>query len=412
MLPYGRPFVRKFTKSEAALTTKPESYVSPESPDETASEASRALRERARTAIARQPTRMTTVLSSLLVAQDSIGYLPIEAIEEVAKRNAASVNEVWGVASFYPNFRFTEPARHGIELCWGPTCHVLGAQPILHALLERLGLENEGDTEDGAISLKLNTCLGVCPHGPAMSFDHELAGRLTLDQAIRRVELLKAEDMEEQRAAAIRKQAEEERIERVAQAAERAAARAARVAAEAEAASAESRAAEEAQAAVQAREAEVARAIAELHAGVAARSAALAQVTPTAQAEATEAAPDAPVAVTPVDAEPTEPVDEIAAPPANEDVVDAEPPPTDTPSNDDFAQSADAVEVVETPIAAADVTADSEAPTVDIAIDDDSAEAVDETETSLAADDVALDVETSSAEAPVDDTGEEAKSND
>ena len=64
----------------------------------------RALRERAREAIANQPGRTATVLSSLLAAQDALGYLPIEAIEEVAERTAASINEVWGVASFYPNF--------------------------------------------------------------------------------------------------------------------------------------------------------------------------------------------------------------------------------------------------------------------------------------------------------------------
>ena len=169
------------------------------SPPTDALDSGRALRERAREAIANQPGRTATVLSSLLAAQDALGYLPIEAIEEVAERTAASINEVWGVASFYPNFRFTEPARHTIELCWGPTCHLLGAQPILHELLARLGLENEGDTEDGAITLKLNTCLGVCPHAPAMSFDHELAGRLTLYAALRRVELIQTADKQEQR---------------------------------------------------------------------------------------------------------------------------------------------------------------------------------------------------------------------
>ena len=149
-----------------------------------------ALREAARQAIAGQPARTVTVLSSLLAVQDELGYLPAEAIDEVAQRTGASVNEVWGVASFYPNFRFRPPARHIIEVCWGPTCHVLGAQPLLHGLLERLGLDGEGDTADGAVTLKLNTCLGVCPHGPATSFDHELVGRTTIEAALRRTALL------------------------------------------------------------------------------------------------------------------------------------------------------------------------------------------------------------------------------
>ncbi|MEX2599038.1 MAG: NAD(P)H-dependent oxidoreductase subunit E [Dehalococcoidia bacterium] len=148
------------------------------------------LRERARQAIANQPFKTVTVLSSLLSAQDELGYLPEEAIEEVALFTDESINTVWGVASFYPNFRFTPPAQHVVQVCWGPTCHILGAQPILQGLLQKLGLEHEGDTKDGAITLKLNTCLGVCPHGPAMTFDHHLAGRMTLDKASKRVSQL------------------------------------------------------------------------------------------------------------------------------------------------------------------------------------------------------------------------------
>ena len=151
------------------------------------------LREQAREAIANQPFKTVTVLSSLLSAQDHLGYLPEEAMEEVALLTGSSINTVWGVASFYPNFRFTPPARYVVEVCWGPTCHVLGAQPILQGLLERLGLEHEGDTADGAITLKMNTCLGVCPHGPAMSFDHELAGHMTLDEALQRMDRLTLE---------------------------------------------------------------------------------------------------------------------------------------------------------------------------------------------------------------------------
>ncbi len=156
--------------------------------------ASNSLRGRARDAISKQPATTVTILSSLLAVQDELGYLPAEAIDEVAHRMTASANAVWGIASFYPNFRFTPPNRHKVELCWGPTCHILGAQHMLQGLLPHLGLNNEGETEDGLISLKLNTCLGVCAHGPAMSFDEELAGHMSLDKAIHLVECIKATD--------------------------------------------------------------------------------------------------------------------------------------------------------------------------------------------------------------------------
>ena len=181
------------------------------------------LREEARQAIAGQPAGVVTVLSSLLAAQDQLGYLPPEAIDATAQRTGASTNEVWGVASFYPNFRFTPPARHTVEVCWGPPCHILGAQPLLRGIMERLGLDGEGDTADGGVTLKLNTCLGVCPHGPATSFDHEIVGRTTLDTALRRIGLLAASDVEEGRAAALDAEAERAKIEREARAAARAA---------------------------------------------------------------------------------------------------------------------------------------------------------------------------------------------
>ena len=126
--------------------------------------------------LANQSARTVTVLSSLLAIEDAIGYIPPEAIEEVAAYTNSTINDVWGVASFYTNFRFTPPGEHIVEVCWGPTCHLLGAQEILQAVLQTLGLSEEGDTSDGKISLKYNTCLGACSQGPVISVDHKIIG--------------------------------------------------------------------------------------------------------------------------------------------------------------------------------------------------------------------------------------------
>ena len=144
-------------------------------------------RERLLHAINNQRRPTVTVLSSLLAAQDALGYVPDEAIEEVAALNGVTINEVWGVASFYTNFRFTPPGAHSVEICWGPTCHLKGAAHILRRVMDRLGLDDEGDTEDGGVSFKLNTCLGACSVAPVMSVDHHLIGRLTPESAERRV---------------------------------------------------------------------------------------------------------------------------------------------------------------------------------------------------------------------------------
>ncbi len=141
------------------------------------------LRERARSALASQKRPTITVLSSLLAAHDELGYLPDEAVEEVAAFTDSSVNEVWGVATFYTNFRFTPPAANSVEVCWGPVCHLLGAPSILKGLMEDLGLPGEGDTDDGRVSLKYNTCLGACSQAPVISINHRLHGRISSGDA-------------------------------------------------------------------------------------------------------------------------------------------------------------------------------------------------------------------------------------
>ena len=141
------------------------------------------LRKHIKGAIASQKRPTITVLSSLLAIQDSIGYIPNEAIEEVAIAMNTSINSVFGVASFYPNFRFTPPGDHSVEVCWGPTCHLLGAGKVLEEVLDQLGLEDEGDTPDGKVSFRFNTCLGACSRGPVISIDHELYGNVSESQA-------------------------------------------------------------------------------------------------------------------------------------------------------------------------------------------------------------------------------------
>lgn len=126
----------------------------------------------------------TTVLSCLLEVQENLHYVPEEAIAEVAKHTGHSINDVWGVASFYTNFRFTPPPAHIVEVCWGPTCHLLGAMDVLVAIQDKLGLDGEGDVPDGAIGLKYNTCLGACSQGPVISVDEKITGAVSVGTAL------------------------------------------------------------------------------------------------------------------------------------------------------------------------------------------------------------------------------------
>ena len=141
------------------------------------------IKERVANAISSQTQATVTLLSSLLAVQDELGYIPEEAIEAVAHHTGYTVNDVWGVASFYTNFKFSPPGARVVELCWGPSCHVLGAMPVIKAVLDTLGLEGEGDTRDGGVTVRFNTCLGACAQGPVISVDHHLMGKMSAKKA-------------------------------------------------------------------------------------------------------------------------------------------------------------------------------------------------------------------------------------
>ena len=139
-----------------------------------------------------QPT--VTILSSLLAVEDELHYIPRQAVELVADFTGATVNDVWAVASFYPNFRFSPPAARQVEVCWGASCHLMGAMAVMRSALDAAGLEAEGERPDHRLSVRLNTCLGACSQAPVISVDHRLIGRVAPESAARRVAELLLDD--------------------------------------------------------------------------------------------------------------------------------------------------------------------------------------------------------------------------
>ena len=141
------------------------------------------LEQRIGRAVRGQPQPTVTVLSSLLAVEDELHYIPREAVELVAEFMGSTINDVWAVASFYPNFRFEPPAVRQVEVCWGASCHLMGAMKVVRSVLDAAGLESEGEREDHQLSVRLNTCLGACSQAPVMSVDHHLVGRITPEAA-------------------------------------------------------------------------------------------------------------------------------------------------------------------------------------------------------------------------------------
>jgi NADH-quinone oxidoreductase subunit E len=103
--------------------------------------------------------------------QDVYGYLSSDSIRDISRWLRISENEIYGVATFFAQFRFTKPGRHRIKVCLGTACHVRGGEQILDVIKRRLEVEAGGTTADGKYQLERVACLGCCALAPVIAFD-------------------------------------------------------------------------------------------------------------------------------------------------------------------------------------------------------------------------------------------------
>ncbi len=111
--------------------------------------------------------------------QEEIGYLSDDAIKEVERHTGISANEIYGVATFYTQFRFSPPGEHTIVSCQGTACHVRGGQQILRELEKRLGITAGKTTSDGKFDLERVACLGCCALAPVVAVDGKVHAQMS-----------------------------------------------------------------------------------------------------------------------------------------------------------------------------------------------------------------------------------------
>jgi len=119
------------------------------------------------------------VIPVLQKVQEKLGYLSKEAVSEIAKFCRISDNEIFGIASFYAQFRFIPRGKHAVKVCLGTACHVRGGERIMNAVENHLGIERGDITEDKKFSLERVACFGSCALSPVIVIDHDVYGRLT-----------------------------------------------------------------------------------------------------------------------------------------------------------------------------------------------------------------------------------------
>ena len=122
----------------------------------------------------------------LQAAQDSCGYIPPLAIEQIAMATGVPASEVYGVITFYRQFRLQPLGRYVIRACKGTACHVQGAEMICRTLEEELGIREGETSEDGLFTFLEVACLGCCSLAPVVMIGDQAYGRLT-PQGLRKV---------------------------------------------------------------------------------------------------------------------------------------------------------------------------------------------------------------------------------
>ena len=125
-----------------------------------------------------QPGALMPVLQR---AQGIFGCVPMDVQKIIAEGLGVTLSEVYGVATFYSQFRLEPNGKYTISVCLGTACYVKGSQKVLDRLSEELRIPVGDTTDDGMFTLQATRCLGACGLAPVMTVNDEVYGRLVPD---------------------------------------------------------------------------------------------------------------------------------------------------------------------------------------------------------------------------------------
>jgi NADH-quinone oxidoreductase subunit E len=111
--------------------------------------------------------------------QNKLGYVPAVAMEKVATHFKIPSVDVYGIITFYNQFRLTPPGKRQVKICMGTACHMSGAQAIQEAWERRLNIKIGDTTEDREYSLERVACVGCCTMAPVVLINEEVHSKIT-----------------------------------------------------------------------------------------------------------------------------------------------------------------------------------------------------------------------------------------
>ena len=119
------------------------------------------------------------IIPLLQSVQNEYGYLPEDTMLEIARFIKVPESRIYGVATFYAQFRFTPMGENRIMVCRGTACHVKGAPKILEEIERELGIKEGKTTPDGKYSLETVACIGCCSLAPCIMINKKVEAKLT-----------------------------------------------------------------------------------------------------------------------------------------------------------------------------------------------------------------------------------------
>ena len=136
----------------------------------------------------RNGNRGDALIETLHTVQESFGYLDREALSFVANSLNVAPSRVHGVATFYHFFQLRPPGEHVCSVCTGTACHIKGSTSLLQHMDEAYDLLPNMTTPDNELSLLTVRCIGACGLAPAVVFDREVVGNVTVDELNQRIQ--------------------------------------------------------------------------------------------------------------------------------------------------------------------------------------------------------------------------------
>jgi NADH-quinone oxidoreductase subunit E len=129
-------------------------------------------------------------------AQNIYGYIPVDVFKKISDETGLSLSDLYGVATFYAQFRLVPAGKHIIKVCHGTACHVQNADSITDAIQEALGVKDGETTSDKLFTLESVACLGCCSLAPVMMIREETHGKLTKASAVKVIKDIKIKETE------------------------------------------------------------------------------------------------------------------------------------------------------------------------------------------------------------------------